>query len=69
MVEHVCPKCHKKFNRKDAYNIHVSRKNPCVKQKDTTDIEKLQLIVSEQKIQIQELTKKLDIVLAKIEHI
>ena len=31
MVIHVCDKCHKKFNRKDNYVRHLSRKIPCQK--------------------------------------
>lgn len=29
MVEHTCENCKKKFTRKDAFNKHINRKNPC----------------------------------------
>ena len=32
LIEYICPKCKKKFgNRKDNYETHLNRKNPCVK--------------------------------------
>ena len=30
MVQHVCEKCRKCFNRKDAYTKHLQRQKPCI---------------------------------------
>jgi len=38
MVEHSCPKCSKKFNKKSNLNVHLNRKIPC----DSADNSRLQ---------------------------
>jgi hypothetical protein len=32
MVEYICEKCNKLFNRKSTYTNHINKKNPCKKQ-------------------------------------
>ena len=29
MVNYVCPRCNKNFNRKSSYDVHMNRKNKC----------------------------------------
>ena len=32
LIEYICPECKKNFgNRKDNYETHLKRKNPCIK--------------------------------------
>jgi len=33
MVEYICEKCFKKFDRKDSHNKHINRKYPCIPNK------------------------------------
>ena len=54
MVIRSCPICSKEFSRKDRYDYHINRKNPCVKKEDMP-IEKLIKDMDAMKIEITEL--------------
>lgn len=30
MVNHICQRCHRVFEKKSSYDTHVNRKNPCL---------------------------------------
>lgn len=57
MVEHICPKCNRKFERKSTFDYHISRKNSCAPEKDNIELIKQRL--EEQQKQIDELRQLL----------
>ena len=56
MVEHVCEKCGRIFNRKDRWRTHINRKYPCVKEKELTEQEKMKNEIDELREQVKKLT-------------
>lgn len=66
MVEYVCQKCYKKFDKKDSFNKHMNKKYPC-------SIPPSQLEHIENKLEIQEkeileLKEKIEKILEKKTH-
>jgi uncharacterized C2H2 Zn-finger protein len=41
MVLYICNKCNKEFSRKQSYNIHVNRINPCFLDENINKIKEL----------------------------
>ena len=70
MVEYICDKCNKLFNRKSSYTNHMNKKNPCKKKleyfpngKNELLMKKIEEIINENKRMLKEnneLTKKLE---------
>ena len=71
MVEYNCPKCFKKFNKKDDYNRHLNRKYSCVPMEEP--MSKLERDTNEkleaQQNLINELLKKIDNLSEKMEQL
>jgi uncharacterized Zn-finger protein len=42
MVLYICNKCNKKFTRKQSYDIHINRKNPCILDENINKIKELE---------------------------
>ena len=42
MVLYICNKCNKEFSRKQSYNIHVNRINPCFLDENINKIKELE---------------------------
>jgi TolA-binding protein len=42
MVLYICNKCNKNFTRKQAYDIHINRKNPCILDENINKIKELE---------------------------
>ena len=42
MVLYICNKCNKHFSRKQSYNIHVNRINPCILDENINKIKELE---------------------------
>jgi hypothetical protein len=42
MVLYICTKCNKNFNRKQSYDIHINRKNPCILDENINKIKELE---------------------------
>ena len=42
MVLYICNKCNKNFNRKQCYDIHINRKNPCILDENINKIKELE---------------------------
>ena len=42
MVLYICNKCDKNFIRKQCYNIHINRKNPCILDENINKIKELE---------------------------
>ena len=59
MVEHICIKCGKIFDRKSTYNYHINRKNPCIPSNPLQKrVEQLEIQVEQLKQIVQDLQKK-----------
>lgn len=56
MVEHVCEKCNKSFNKKSTYINHLKRKTSCVAY-EIKELNELKVLVNELKLQINQLIK------------
>ena len=44
MVLYICNKCNKNFTRKQSYDIHINRKNPCILDENINKIKELEYI-------------------------
>ena len=55
MVLYICNKCNKNFTRKQAYDIHINRKNPCILDENINKIKEL-----EKTKQLEEKNKQLE---------
>lgn len=67
MVEYICEKCNKSFNKRDAYNTHLNRKYSCIPMEEP--FSKLRKDIKEQDNIISNLCKKTDeqdIIIAKL---
>ena len=42
MVLYICNKCNKNFTRKQSYDIHINRKNPCILDENINKIKELE---------------------------
>ena len=55
MVLYICNKCNKNFTRKQSYDIHINRKNPCILDENINKIKELEYIK-----QLEEKCKQLE---------
>ena len=51
MVLYICNKCNKHFTRKQCYDIHINRQNPCILDENINKIKELEYINQIKKIQ------------------
>ncbi len=58
MTERTCPKCNRTFDRKDAYEKHITKKFPCKPRKDMT--KSLEQRIKENEDEIQDLKNKME---------
>jgi hypothetical protein len=57
MVLYICNKCNKNFTRKQSYNIHINRKNPCILDENINKIKELEYTKQLEK-SVKELTEQ-----------
>jgi DNA-binding transcriptional MerR regulator len=63
MVLYICNKCNKNFTRKQAYDIHINRKNPCILDENINKIKELEKTkqLEEKNKQLEEKNRQLEV--------